>query len=65
MEDWRFSSFAEYMNFEEKSICNKTLATEMLDLRPESFYNDSYKVILRKNSKNLKENLKADEIKKS
>ncbi|MBY0432474.1 MAG: transposase [Cyclobacteriaceae bacterium] len=47
MEDWSHSSFREYreMNKSENSICNIKLATELLDLNPARFYEDSYQVL--------------------
>ena len=42
LEDWRFSSFREYANIKNASICNKQLAMELLNLNLETFSADSY-----------------------
>lgn len=46
MEDWDYSSFKDYSGFRNGTLCNQTLAFELLDLRRESFYEDSYRVIV-------------------
>ena len=45
MEDWDYSSFRDYTGFRNGTLCNQTLAFELLDLSRESFYDDSYRVI--------------------
>jgi len=45
MENWKFSSFPDYLNLRKGNLCNKSLATEMLDLNLNSFYEDSYQII--------------------
>lgn len=45
MEDWEFSSFPDYIEERNGTICNKKLAIELLDLDMRYFYEESYKVI--------------------
>jgi hypothetical protein len=45
MENWEFSSFADYAGKRNGTICNKKLAIELLDLNMRRFYEESYKVI--------------------
>ncbi len=45
MEDWPFSSFRDYMNLRNGTICNKELANQMISLDLATFYNDSYAAI--------------------
>ena len=45
MEDWPYSSFKDYIGIRNGTLCNKRLAFELLDLVPQTFYEDSYKVI--------------------
>ena len=45
MEDWDYSSFKDYSGFRNGTLCNQTLAFELLNLSRESFYEDSYRVI--------------------
>jgi putative transposase len=45
LEDWRFSSFREYAGVKKGSICNRELATELLNLNLETFVADSYSVL--------------------
>ena len=45
MEDWEFCSFQDYAGLREGTLCNKSLAFELLDIDPGTFYNDSYQVI--------------------
>jgi putative transposase len=45
MEDWQYSSFKDFMGIRNGTLCNKRLAFELLDLTPQKFYEDSYKVI--------------------
>jgi putative transposase len=47
MEDWEFSSFKDYINQRNGTLCNKTLAIQLLDLpqNAEEFYKQSYNVI--------------------
>ncbi len=47
MENWEYSSFRDYAGFRDGSICNKKLAYQLLDLKEDSFYEDSYKMIDR------------------
>jgi REP element-mobilizing transposase RayT len=45
LENWPYSSFNEYLPAATLEYCNKELATELLDLRMEKFYFDSYEAI--------------------
>jgi putative transposase len=45
MEDWPYSSFIDYCGLRNGTLCNRELAIQLLDLRMESFYEDSYKMI--------------------
>jgi REP element-mobilizing transposase RayT len=45
MEDWEFSSFRDYAGFRNGTLCNQTLARQLLNLSPERFYEESYQVI--------------------
>ena len=42
MEDWPFSSFRDYAGLRNGTLCNKSLAFELLDLNEKTFYEDSY-----------------------
>ncbi len=48
MEYWSHSSFAEYTSSlrGEARLCKKELAIDLLDLNPQTFYADSYAVIV-------------------
>lgn len=46
MEDWSYSSFTDYAGFRNGTLCNQQLACELLNLNKETFYEDSYKVIM-------------------
>ena len=45
LEDWKYSSFREYAGLSNASICNKTLANDILGLNPQTFVTDSYAVL--------------------
>ena len=42
MENWPYSSFNEFLSVDSGKLCNKALATELLDLNISQFYVDSY-----------------------
>jgi putative transposase len=42
LEDWPYSSFRDYAGFRKGTLCNRDLAFELLEITPESFYEDSY-----------------------
>ena len=42
MEDWKFSSFKDYAGFRMGTLCNKKLAYELLDIKPDTFYKEAY-----------------------
>ena len=43
MEDWEYSSFADYCGKRNGSLCNRELAINLLGLNMKTFYEDSYK----------------------
>src|SRR5690242_20190956 len=45
LENWPYSSFNEYLASGKMKYCNKERAAELLDLKMETFYNDSYEPI--------------------
>lgn len=45
MEDWEFSSFPDYMGVRKGSLCDQDLASELLDISKERFYQESHQVI--------------------
>ncbi|MEX0608638.1 MAG: hypothetical protein WD016_00070 [Balneolaceae bacterium] len=47
MEDWQFSSFQDYAGFRDGTLCNKTLAKELIQLpdEPKEFYKLSTETI--------------------
>ena len=45
MEDWEYSSFADYCGKRNGSLCNRELAIKLLGLNMKTFYEDSYKAI--------------------
>lgn len=45
MEEWTYSSFKDYAGVRNGTLCNKHLAFKLLDLNPNTFYLDSYRVI--------------------
>src|SRR5262245_51371401 len=45
MEDWEYSSFRDYCNLRNDTLCNKDLAIQLLSLNMDTFYQDSYKFI--------------------
>lgn len=45
MEDWEYSSFADYCGKRNGSLCNRELAIKLLGLNMKRFYEDSYKAI--------------------
>jgi putative transposase len=42
MEDWPFSSFRDYAGLRNGSLANQQLAFQLLQLKRESFYSESY-----------------------
>jgi hypothetical protein len=51
MEDWEFSSFLDYAEKRNGTICDKNHAINLLDLDMRYFYEESYKVIPESNIK--------------
>jgi putative transposase len=45
MEDWPYSSFADFIGRRNGTLCNKKLAFDILRMNPETFYNDSYRIL--------------------
>ncbi len=46
MEEWEYLSFKDYARLRNGTLCNKELAFQLLDLNEETFYKDSYGVII-------------------
>ncbi len=45
MEDWEFSSFQDYLGNRNGTLCNYTIARELLGINNNTFYEESYAVI--------------------
>jgi putative transposase len=45
MEDWDYSSFKDYAEFRNGTLCNRELAFSILDFEKDRLYEDSYKII--------------------
>jgi len=45
MEDWEYSSFKDYCGYRTGTLCNKELACQLLDMKMDTFYEDSYRLI--------------------
>jgi len=45
MEDWEFSSFRDYLKTRNGTLCNYTIAKELLAINTKFFYQESYSVI--------------------
>ncbi|MGK2861971.1 MAG: transposase [Chitinophagaceae bacterium] len=45
MEDWDYSSFKDYCDLRNGTLCNKNLAAQLLDINMKTFYDDSYRLI--------------------
>lgn len=45
MEDWEFSSFRDYQKIRNGTLCNQTLAKEVLKIDFDNFYAESYESI--------------------
>ena len=45
MEDWEFSSFIDYHQHRNETLCNQELAREVLRIDFDNFYDESYKNI--------------------
>ena len=45
MEEWEYSSFQDYCDKRNGTLCNKELAVNILDINLKTFYEDSYKQI--------------------
>lgn len=53
MEDWEFSSFADYAGKRNGTLCNQPLAYELLDLDRAHLYNESYAMIANEKMKQI------------
>lgn len=53
MEDWDYSSFKDYCDFRNGTLCNKKLAAQLFDINMKTFYNDSYRLIAEDDINNL------------
>jgi putative transposase len=45
LEEWSYSSFRDYADLRQGTLCDQTLAMQLLDFNKESFISDSYAVI--------------------
>ncbi len=45
MEEWDCSSFKDYCDFRNGTLCNKKLAAQLFDINMKTFYTDSYRLI--------------------
>lgn len=45
IEDWPYSSFPDYCDFRNGTLCNKNLLMELTGYDLGNFYNDSYRII--------------------
>ncbi len=48
MEDWKYSSFPDYLGLRNGTLCNSDLAYRLLDFKEDEFYETSYSVINEK-----------------
>ena len=46
IEDWKYSSFQDYIGLRNGTICNKKLAYSLLDIDIKNLYRDSYQIIV-------------------
>ena len=53
LEDWEYSSFNDYCGNSSETMCNKELASQLLDLNFDTFYDDSYRLISDLDVENL------------
>jgi REP element-mobilizing transposase RayT len=45
IEDWPYCSFPDFIGKRAGTLCNKKLAFDILKLNPETFYDDSYRIL--------------------
>ena len=45
MEQWEFSSFMDYCGLRNGTLCNKSLAIQLLGIDMKTFYPDSYSIV--------------------
>lgn len=45
MEDWKYSSFADYAGFRKGTLCNKELMLQLSGYDDKTFYRDSYNIL--------------------
>ncbi len=48
MEDWKYSSFQDYLGIRKGTLCNFELTEQLLDIQKDDFYTTSYSVINEK-----------------
>ncbi|MCD4694592.1 MAG: hypothetical protein K8S16_00015 [Bacteroidales bacterium] len=53
LEDWKFSSFLDYAALRSGTLCDQTLALEMVNYNKENFIEQSYAVIEEKELKGI------------
>ena len=47
IEEWEFSSFRDYVELRNGNLCNKELATTLLDLQKEKLYEETYNAVVK------------------
>ncbi len=45
MEDWEYSSFRDYAQLRNGTMCNQELAYKLTELNKTNFYQESYRTI--------------------
>lgn len=53
MEDWKFSSFSDYINIRSGTLINKKRAIELLDIKITELYEESYSKISEESLKKI------------
>jgi hypothetical protein len=48
IEEWEFSSFRDYVELRNGKLCNKEVATHLLDLNKAEIYQETYKAVVQK-----------------
>ncbi len=48
IEDWPYSSFADYAGLRNGTLCNKALAYKIINFNKDDFYDQSYAIIMDK-----------------
>ena len=53
LEDWKYSSFADYAGYRNGNLCNKELTWQLIGFNKENFIIESYKMIDEEINKNI------------